>query len=309
MKKTLFAALVAGSLLLLSSCGSQNTETSAAPSTSAAENQPAVQNTAETTTPKQTETSAEDEFEKLLTQLCGGHFLEDSTGMEVPNADYLPLPNFAELPSASVFNVVWDTIEGSYDAGTSFLMETDYSEEPLLITAIHYFGEENYVSGEELPDYVDGGELYDILEDGIEPDGKISGVIKIADAVGINVAETGAKDVAAFTVSDTSSMTAFPVASKTCQPGDVIYLAAYLSDEDTYYYDDCLYPCVVLSDDGTDLYYLLSDMFITSGASGGPLLNTDGEVVGIHIASANSVRYAHSIQSICEQLQTALDAQ
>lgn len=89
----------------------------------------------------------------------------------------------------------------------------------------------------------------------------------------------------------------------------MIYLATYLSDENTYYYDDCLYPCVVISDDGTNLYYLLHDMFIATGASGAPLLNKDGEVVGIHIASANSVRYGHSIQSICEQLETALEGQ
>ena len=173
--------------------------------------------------------------------------------------------------------------------------------------AIHYFGDSIY--GEVLPSYVNGGELYDILKGASESYGTISGVLPISDAVGIGAAETGAKDVAAFTVSDTSAMNVFSPASGTCKPGDMIYLATYLSDENTYCYNDCLYPCIVISDDGTDLYYLLNDMFITTGASGAPLLNSDGEVVGIHIASANSVRYGHSIQSICEQLKTALDEQ
>lgn len=308
MKKKSFVALIAGSFLLLSSCGNQNTETTAATTVSDA-TQSTIQNTTETTTQEQTETSEEEDFYKILARLCKGYFEEDSTGEEVPNPDYLPLPEFSELPENSVFDVVWDTTDGTYAAGTSFLMDIEYSEEPLLITAIHYFGDSGNISGEELPSYINGGELYDILKDESETVGSISSVLTIPDAVGIGVEGTAEKDVAAFTVSDASSKYAFPIASEICQPGDMIYLAAYLSDEDTYYYDDCLYPCVVISDDGTNIYYLLNDKFVTSGASGGPLLNTKGEVVGIHIASANSVRYGHSIQSICEQLKTALNVQ
>lgn len=305
MKKKLFTALAVGSAVFFSSCGTQNVETTAV--TTVSETTSFVQATEETTTSRQTETSEESEFEQTLTYLCKGYFKEDSSGSSVPDPDYLPLPDFKEIPANSVFDVMWGTVEGSYMAGTSFLMKMEEQNDPLLITAIHYFGDS--ILGSDLPGYINGGELYDILKDGSEPDGIVSGVIPIADAVGFGAAETGEKDVAAFTVSDTSGMNSFSPASGTCQPGDMIYLATYLSDENTYYYDDCLYPCVVISDDGTNLYYLLHDMFIATGASGAPLLNKDGEVVGIHIASANSVRYGHSIQSICEQLETALEGQ
>lgn len=326
MRKMSFAALIAGSFLLLSSCSNQNTETTAATTTSDTNQSPTetiidttldteieieieTEIETETTDQEQPETSSEDDFEQIVTKLCKGYFEEDSAGKEIPNPDYLPLPEFSELPESAVFDVLWDTTDGTYTAGTSFLMDTEYSEEPLLITAIHYFGDSKNITGEELPNYVNGGELYDILKDRSKPDGSINSVLTIPDAVGIGPANSAAKDVAAFTVSDASSMYAFPIASEPCQPGDMIYLAAYLSDENTYYYNDCLYPCVVISDDGTKIYYLLSDKFITSGASGGPLLNSKGEVVGIHIASANSVRCGHSVQSICEQLKTTFGVQ
>lgn len=304
MKKLSFPVILAGSIMLLAACGNSSSGTTPV-STTAAETTAQAQ-----TTQKETEsqTVSADDFSTIMENLCSGHTMLDSNGNTVPDADYLPLPDFSAIPSNSVFNVLWDTTEGSYAAGTSFLMKTEMTDDPLLITAIHYFGESNYISGEELPDYVKGGELYDILKSGSEPDGTVSGVIPISDAVAIGAAETGAKDVAAFTVSDTSSMTAFPIASEPCKTGDMIFLAAYLDNEYSSTYDDCLYPCIVIADDGTDIYYLLADEFSTSGASGAPLLNSQGEVVGIHIASAGSTRYGHSVQSIKEQLKNALSS-
>ena len=68
-----------------------------------------------------------------------------------------------------------------------------------------------------------------------------------------------------------------------------------------------LYPCVVISDDGEELEYVLSDEFGTQGASGAPLLNDKGEVVGIHIGSDGSHRYGHSAQSMKAQLKNAME--
>jgi len=302
MKKFSFVAMLAGSIMLLTACANGSEK---APITTTTTKETTTQ---AQTTQKESQTSAEDDFSKIIEDLCNGHTLVDSEGITIPDADYLPLPEFSELSSGSVFDVTWDTTEGSYTAGTSFLMKTNLTEEPLLITAIHYFGETDYISGEQLPDYVNGGELYDILKSGSEPDTTIKDVIPISDAVAIGAAESGDKDVAAFTVTDASSLTALPMASEPCKTGDMIFLAALLDNSQSDTYDDCLYPCVVIEDDGNELYYVLGDEFVTTGASGGPLLNSKGEVVGIHIASAGSVRYGHSIQSIYKQLEVALSA-
>lgn len=310
MKKTAYALLIAGSSLLFASCGNNDSgslliDQSSQPDSTMQQTAPS-----DTETTSQTsEESQEDDLYTLINKLCQGKYLTDSSGNSIPDADYLPLPDFESLPENSVFDVFWDTTEGSYVAGTSFLMETDLTEDPLLISAIHYFGETDYISGTDLADYVTGGKLYDILKDGSAADGSVSSVVTIPDATAFGNIETCKQDVAAFTVADSDSLNALPAASQPCKPGDVIYLAAYLGQEDSYFYEDCLYPCIVLEDDGTEIYYVLADIFLTSGASGAPLLNSQGEVVGIHIASAGSTRYGHSIQSIYEQLDNALSAQ
>ncbi len=316
MKKSIYALLLAGSCMLLASCGDKNlggagsddsskTE-SISPSSDTSSESDVPDASSDSDVPSSLDASSEKTIDEIIEELCGGNYVTDASGNKVPNTDYLPLPEFGTIPANSVFNVLWDTTEGSYSAGTSFLMQTDLAADPLLITAIHYFGDEEYISGSELVNYVNGGELYDIMKDGGTADGTISSVVPVEDAVAFGEVQTASKDLAAFTVGDASSMTALPVASEPCQPGDVIFLAAYLDRETSTYYDDNLYPCVVISDDGTDIYYLLSDEFSTAGASGGPLLNTKGEVVGTHMASNGSTRYGHSIQSIYEQLKSAL---
>lgn len=311
MKRTAYALLIAGCSIFLASCGSDSSEESRGGPSSRPDSTPGLEASAspETTPEPSSEETPEEDLDTLVDRLCQGQYLTDAGGDRIPDPDYLPLPDFQALSENSVFNVSWNTAEGSYMAGTSFLMETDLTEEPLLISAIHYFGEEAYISGTELPDYVTGGELYDILKDGSATDGSVSSAIAIPDAAAFGAVETCGQDVAAFTVENLSSMNALPIADQPCQPGDVIYLAAYLSQEGTSFYDDFLYPCVVIEDDGTELYYVLSDTFLTSGASGAPLLNSQGEVVGIHIASGGSTRYGHSIQSIYEQLKNAFAAQ
>lgn len=310
MKKITYTLLIVGSSILLASCGNNNSGSAVNDESSQADPVPRLETpSAPESTSQAPEETPEDDLDAIVDKLCQGEYLTDSNGNSVPNTDYLPLPDFEKLSENSIFNVSWDTTDGSYVAGTSFLMETDLTEEPLLVTAIHYFGESDYISGAELPDYVNGGELYDILKDGSAADGTVSSVLAIPDATAFGDAETCGKDVAAFTVADLASVNALPMASEPCQPGDVVYLAAYLSQDDTYVYDDCLYPCIVIEDDGTEIYYALSDLFLTGGASGAPLLNSRGEVVGIHIASGGSTRYGHSIQSIYEQLKNALSAE
>lgn len=247
---------------------------------------------------------------ETMIELSGGHMLEDNDGMPVPDTDYLPLPSFGTLEPRSVFNVNWRTTEGEYMAGTAFVAQIEESDQPLLLTACHYFSsDEVEVDEKNLSSYVQGGDLYDIFDSNVETIyGTVSGVLPLPDAASISETGKAGKDLAAFYVEKGDNVKSFSLAEEPCQSGDVIYLAAYINPDDTlYYYDDCLYPCVVISDDGEELEYVLSDEFGTQGASGAPLLNDKGEVVGIHIGSDGSHRYGHSAQSMKAQLKNAME--
>lgn len=283
-------------------------------SLSACAKAPAVPSASDGSAPPSTETSApegnaSEGMTEIMTKLSENHMLTDDAGLPVPDADYLPLPGFQALEKGSVFNVNWRTAEGDFVAGTAFLAQTDLSGQPLLVTACHYFtSDTSDVNLRDLTSYVQGGDLYDILDENVETVyGTVTKVLPVPDAESYAVNGKAGKDLAAFYVDGAQETKSFSLAKEPCKRGDVIYLAAYINPENTeYYYDDCLYPCVVMSDDGEELQYVLSDEFTTQGASGAPLLNSKGEVVGIHIGSDGSHRYGHSIQSIEAQLKNAL---
>ncbi len=237
--------------------------------------------------------------------LCGGELATDSDGLQVPDADALPAPGFGTLPEKSVFHVKWNTRDGEYQAGTSFLLQTDLTTVPVLATAIHYFGDA--LTGSELPAYVSNGDIYDILGDRSVSDGMVNSALVMEDANGYFISGTVETDLAAFYVKDTSGLAGLPLAKEPCKPGDVIYLAALLDSDSPASYESCLYPCVVLSDDGGRIDYVLEDRFSSAKISGAPLLNGQGEVVGIHMGSDGSERFGHSAQSIYQMLATALN--
>lgn len=242
---------------------------------------------------------------RIMSDLTGDHMLTDSDGRSVPDTDYLPLPDFKALEPNTVFDVDWKSAEGDFMAGTSFLAKIDLSARPLLLTACHYFtSDEMDVNLRDLTGYISGGDLYDILGYGSEIAGTVTGVVPIPDARSVTVNGSSDRDLAAFYVDGAEG--GIPFASDPCKEGDVIYMAAWLDHKNSDYYDDCLYPCVVMRDDGKEIGYILGDEFSTQGASGAPLLNSKGELVGIHIGSNGSIRYGNSAQSIREQLENAL---
>lgn len=246
--------------------------------------------------------------EKIVTSNCSVYY-EDSSGMIVPDTDYLDLPEFGAIHSASVFNVDWYTVEDEYSAGTSVLVQTDLSAEPILITAYHIFEADQFeLTPATLKDYLTGGYLMDIMSREEDPPyiAAIEEVITIPNAEAVWDTQKPDRDLAAFKLDNTEGLYAYPIAKEPCKAGDTIYLAASLWDTDSYY-DDNLYPCLVAADNGTQITYILSDEFGTTGASGGPLLNTKGELVGIHIASNGSMRVGHSAQSIYNQLKNAMN--
>nr|WP_315024471.1 serine protease [uncultured Aminipila sp.] len=235
--------------------------------------------------------------------------ITDSTGETIPDPDALAKPDFGSIASSSVFNVNWKTsVDGDVMSGTASLLKTDLSDEPILITAYHIFDSETVdLTPDTLKDYIKGGELIDIMspEDSASIIGNVKETITIPDAEGVDTAQSPIKDLAAFKLDNSSALKAFPLAKEPCVEGEVVYLLASLWDT-AKAYENNIYPCVVLSDNGEQMTYLLSDQFGTTGASGAPIVNSKGELVGIHIGSNNSYRFAHSALGIYEQLKSAL---
>ena len=83
--------------------------------------------------------------------------------------------------------------------------------------------------------------------------------------------------------------------------GDKIYLLANLWDTEDIH-ENCVYEGKVSSVGGGCLYYTLDGKPGTAGASGGPIVNEYGEVVGIHIGSNPLYYVAHTADSFLEQI-------
>ena len=210
--------------------------------------------------------------------------------------------NLESLAANQVFNVDWFTKEGEFQAGTAFLIHSKVHNQKILITAFHYLWPEdvNTFEGSELPNFVEGGELYNIKTDETT-DAFIKNDLIIEDA---DIVPNVNKDVAAFTIQNGEWIPTFEVASELPKAGEKVYLLA-----DLYYTEDvhsnCIYEGSVISSDQGVLCYNLDEKYGTNGASGAPIVNEYGEVVGIHIASNGSTRFAHSMDSFMEQIDAA----
>lgn len=204
-----------------------------------------------------------------------------------------------KIAADSVFNVTWYTTEGDYSAGTSFLLDSKTHDQKLLVTAFHYLWPDNVdtFTGPELPNYVLAGEIFNARTD--ESTGatlKNCLVMEDADAVPqVN------KDVAAFSVQDADNLATLPISEHEVKEGDTVYLLADLWDTDDIH-ENCVYEGTVLREDDGVLYYQLDEKYGTTGASGAPIVNEYGEVVGIHIGSNGSMRFAHSAASFLDQI-------
>lgn len=232
-------------------------------------------------------------YENRIHELTGGHVYTDSGGYLVPDPMYLPQPDFGTL-SKTLFVPGWMTEDGNYILGSTAIVKVNDELPCVGLTALHCLNIYRSVSGMEVPDYIQGGALFNAHAPEEEA------VTEIVREWAIPNAEclTAGKDVVAYEVDDLSDINVLPLAQGTCEQGEVIYLYANLVSEEEDIIDTFLYPCVVTYDDGVRLNYVFSEEFNTSGASGSPLLNNQGEVVGIHIGSEGSIRIGNSADSI-----------
>lgn len=195
-----------------------------------------------------------------------------------------------QLEDNEILYVKYQTTEEEFEAGTAFSIQTDYSKEPILVTAHHLFGPlgglEIQLNGNEVSKFVTGGEIFDMFSE------KTSGTT-IKENITISDAEPLPdinKDVAAFKLNNTGNLKPFKVSDKPCKKGDKLYLLASLWNNDTVN-ENNIYSGKCKSDADGILYYELDKNFSTNGASGAPIVNEKGEVVGIHIGSDGNGLY------------------
>lgn len=208
---------------------------------------------------------------------------------------------YTTIPANSVLDVNYYSGEESFMAGTAFCANLDFWEEPVMITAFHIFGLD---SGAEVEDSIDGADVYDTFSDtGAEP---IASIVYNATPDDAEAVPKVSKDVAAFLLDDTSGIHAYNLASSDVEKGDTVFLLANLtaSDEVT---DNSIYPAVVTKTGSGTFDYTLDEKYGLQGASGAPIVNASGGVVGIHIGSNGSNRVAHSANSIRQQLKFTFD--
>lgn len=210
-------------------------------------------------------------------------------------------PTFTEIAENSVFDVNYYAGDDSFMAGTASCVNVDFWDEPVMITAFHIFDLEK---GSELEDYLDGGDVFDTFSD---PDADpLAYILYNATPDDAEPVPKVNKDVAAFLLNDTSSVHAFDLAKADAKKGDTVYLLANLTNSETVN-PDGIYPAVVTSVDEGSFQYKLDAKYGTGGASGAPIVNGNGEVVGIHIGSNGSTRTAHSANSIRAALKFTFD--
>lgn len=203
------------------------------------------------------------------------------------------------LAAECVYNVYWYTQDGSYSAGTSFLMDSEVHGEPVLVSAFHYLWPEDAdtFTGSELPEYVTGGDIYNAYT-GEFTYASLKNCLIIEDADSVPAID---KDVSAFTVQDGEELKTLPLAQTPAKEGEKIYLLAYLGDTEEFH-ENCVYEGEVSQVEEGVIYYTLEGKPGTTGASGAPIVNEYGEVVAIHMAS-NAMYYAgHTADSFLEQI-------
>lgn len=230
-----------------------------------------------------------------------------------PTATPTPTPNpkkslsfeeIEKLAEECAFHVHWYTKDGDFSAGTAFILDSASQNQKLLVTAFHFLvpddGEETF-KGTDLPGYVLGGEV-SYAKTGKDAGVRLKNCLVIEDAAPVPDIE---KDVAAFTLSNGGEgLKTLPITEDSVATGEKLYLLANLWDTDDVH-ENCVYECTAVLDNNGYITYKIDPKYGTTGASGGPVINKYGEVVGIHMAKGGDLHYAHASRSFVKQIDAA----
>ena len=205
-----------------------------------------------------------------------------------PSEAALPAPT--EIPANQILSAQYDTADGVFTAGTAFAVTVEGAKAPILLTAHHIFGPwgglDAQLSSEEVASFVTGGSVLDVFSEK-DTGAKIGQAIPIAGAAAVGDAGSADKDLAAFYLEDADALQPLKLAENPPAAGDKLYLLAYLWDTDTPH-ENGIYEATCLGVEAGNIVYQLDEEFSTSGASGAPVINSAGEVVGVHAAASEN---------------------
>ena len=211
----------------------------------------------------------------------------------------LSFTEIEQLAATGVFIVNWNTTEGEYSAGTSYIMDSE-KHGKLLVTAFHYLWPDDAktFTGAQLPSYVQGGEIY-YAQSRRDTGARLKCDLVIPDADAVpNIA----KDVAAFTMKGGENLATLKLSDRKPESGEKIYLLARLWDGEVIN-ENCVYEAQVVRCGADQIVYTIDKKYgSTMGASGGPLVDKYGEVVGMHMAGDGKYYYGHVTESFLKQI-------
>ncbi|MBR4815655.1 MAG: trypsin-like peptidase domain-containing protein [Lachnospiraceae bacterium] len=215
----------------------------------------------------------------------------------------LTFEEIEQLAAECSFHVHWYTEDDDFSAGTAFILDSKVHGQKLLVTAFHFLvpdDDDGSFKGSDLPASILGGEV-SYAKTGEDTGARLKNCLVIEDAAAVPALD---KDVAAFTLYNGQNLKALPLAEDTVTTGDKLYLLANLWDTDDVH-ENCVYECTAFLDQDYAITYKLDPKYGTTGASGGPVINKYGEVVGIHMASGGDLLYSHASRSFIRQIDAA----
>ena len=279
MNSTKMIAVFSAALLALTGCGLSDTQ-------KPDESEETAASITETTT-AQTEASQKSAAD------------DPETSADTPTeAKKLSLSEIEELAAKCSYTVHWHSKDGDFDSGTAFAMDSTAHGQKLLVTAVHFLWNDDDpdFTGADIPGYVTGGEIRYVKT--FEPTGaSLKNALVIKDARPVPELD---KDVAAFTVYGGKKLKTLPLSTHPVEYGDKLYLLANLWDTEDVH-ENCVYEVTAVSDSNGELTMTIDPRWGCMGASGGPIVNEYGEVVGILMAgSGGDIRYKISERRGCK---------
>ena len=239
----------------------------------------------------------------LTLVVLAGAFVAGFLGLfqKKPRTDK-PELSFAEIEQLAKdcsFRVHWYSQDGTFDAGTAFVMDSGTHGQKLLVTAFHYLWPDDRESftGGELPGYIRGGRVSYSCS-GEQTGTWLKNCVVISDANAVPVID---KDVAAFTLQGNTDLKTLPLGDGKVSMGEKLYLLADLWDTDDVH-ENCVYEATAVSSKDGVLTFKMDPRYGTMGASGGPIINSYGEVVAIHMAGDGNYLYGHTADSFSAQI-------
>jgi hypothetical protein len=225
-----------------------------------------------------------------------------------------PAPN---VPNRFVVRPEFRSASDSFLGSLAFVVTYERQRAPLMLTALHVMDElikskgvncsvhNQFYTGRELPSLISEVRLYDAFADRwvFAHLGDASAMLVLPDARLGDEAPFSDRDIAAFRAEDSAAIV--PVRLATCAPavGEDIWLVtnSYKGANKRV-----IGAVVVESTERTLVFCYRSRANVPSGTSGAPLINAQGEIIGINIGRGlldnHQLGHGHHVTSIRRHL-------